>query len=274
MPSDQHVNPAGERSSSSSPSRPEALAADDTAFQPGVLRDPVSRIRLQSQVKRIGRRPDNDIIVAALGVSKQHAELRRTSAGRYSIIDLGSHNGTYVNGTRVSEQELNEGDIIAIGHASFRLAAGQLIEYVGDRTDEEPPAGDGTDEELLAGMIVTRLERWLELEGIFEVAGAGHVELAGEIDWEPGSGTLYLRRIDDGRVWRVDVPVAVRPATPEEAKTALQRERDLAAGLRRLLEAREQRIDSLQAELRALAAGNPAVLPVLDRLGIRPEPEA
>jgi len=123
-------------------------------------------------------------------------------------------------------------------------------------------------------MIVTRLERWLELEGAFEVPGAGHVELAGEIDWEPGSGTLYLRRPGDGKIWRVDVPVAVRPAAPEEAKTALQRERDLAAELRRQLDAREHRIDSLQAELRVLAAGNPAVLPVLDRLGIRPEPEA
>jgi hypothetical protein len=87
------------------------------------------------------------------------------------------------------------------------------------------------------------------------------------------SPTLYLRRLDDGTVWRVDVPVAVRPATPEETKTALQREQDLAAKLRRQLDAREHRIDSLQAELRVLAAGNPAVLPVLDRLGIRPEPD-
>ncbi len=228
-----------------------------------MLRDPASRIRIQPQVRRIGRGPGNDIVVMDLGVSKQHAELRRTPAGRYSVIDLGSHGGTYVNGTRVSQQELNEGDIIAIGHATFRLADGELIEY----------AGDGADEELLAQMIVTRLERWLEREGAFEVPGAGRVELAAEIGWEPGSGTLYLRRLDDGRVWRVDVPVAVRPATPEEAKPALQRERDLTAELRRQLDAREHRIDSLQAELRALAAGNPAVLPVLDRLGIRPEPE-
>jgi pSer/pThr/pTyr-binding forkhead associated (FHA) protein len=69
-----------------------------------------------------------------------------TPTGRYSIIDLGSHDGTYVNGTRVNQQELNEGDIIAIGHATFLLAGGELIEY----------AGDG---ELLAGMVVTRLER-------------------------------------------------------------------------------------------------------------------
>jgi hypothetical protein len=267
MPSDQHVTPAEETSSTSSPSRPRDPAADGTVSIPGVPRDPASRIRIRSQGKRIGRSPDNDIIVAALGVSKQHAELRRTSAGRYSIIDLGSHNGTYVNGTRISEhelQELNEGDIIVIGHATFRLAGGELIERV----------DDGADGKLLAGMILTRLERWLELEGAFEVPGVGQVELAGEVGWEPGSGTLYLRRIDGGRLWRVDVPVAARPATPEEVKTALERERDLAAELRRQLDAREHRIDSLQSELRALAAGNPAMRPVLDRLGIRPEPEA
>jgi len=82
---------------------------------------------------RIGRRPDNDTVVADLGVSEHHAELRRTPAGRYSITDLGSHNGTYVNGTRVSQQEITEDDIIAIGHAAtFRLSAGQLTEHIDD----------------------------------------------------------------------------------------------------------------------------------------------
>ena len=272
---DQHVNPAEEPSTTSSPSRPGNRAADGTAFIPGVSRDPASRIRIDPasririapQVKRIGRSPDNNVVVSELGVSKQHAELRRTPTGRFLIIDLGSQTGTYVNGTRLGEQELrelNEGDIIAIGQVTFRLAGGELVEYL----------DDGTDKELLAGMIVARLERWLELEGAFEVPGVGQVELAGEIARGPGSGTVYLRRTGDGRVWRVDVPVTVRPATPEETKTALERERDLAAELRRQLDARERRLDSLEAELRALAAGNPAMLPVLDRLGIRPEPEA
>ena len=53
----------------------------------------------------LGRSTDRDIIVTDLGVSKQHAELRRSPAGRYSIIDLGRHNGTYANGTRASQQK-------------------------------------------------------------------------------------------------------------------------------------------------------------------------
>jgi pSer/pThr/pTyr-binding forkhead associated (FHA) protein len=128
MPPDQHVNPAEEPSSTSSPSRPADPPAEGTTFMPGVPREPASRIRIQPQVMRIGRRPDNDIIVSDLGVSKQHAELRRSPTGGYSIVDLGSHNGTFVNGTRVTQQELKEGDIIAIGHATFRLVGGELIE--------------------------------------------------------------------------------------------------------------------------------------------------
>ncbi|MGH3280096.1 MAG: FHA domain-containing protein [Trebonia sp.] len=119
------------------PERPQSVeprdSSSDTTFMPGVLRDPTSRVRIdQSQAMRIGRRPDNDIVVSDLGVSKQHAELRRSPTGQYSIIDLGSHNGTFVNGTRVNEAELSDDDIIAIGHATFRLIGGVLIEYVDD----------------------------------------------------------------------------------------------------------------------------------------------
>lgn len=128
-----------------------------------------------------------------------------------------------------------------------------------------------SDEELLAGILLMRIERWLEQEGVFDIAGFGDVELAGELDWEPGAGPVYLRKLDNGQVWRADITITARPATPEEAKTALQREQDRTAELRRQLDARERRIDTLQAEFRALAAGNPEVLPALDRLGISPE---
>jgi pSer/pThr/pTyr-binding forkhead associated (FHA) protein len=88
---------------------------------------------------RIGRRPGNGLVVCELGVSKQHAELRLSPAGRYSIIDLGSHNGTYVNGTRVDQAELTDGDTIGIGHhATFRFSGGELRPYAG----EGPGSGD------------------------------------------------------------------------------------------------------------------------------------
>ena len=42
-----------------------------------------------------------------------------------------------------------------------------------------------SDEELLAGALHARIERWLELAGVFTILGFGDVELAGELDWEP-----------------------------------------------------------------------------------------
>src|ERR1700684_4394581 len=93
---------------------------------------------------RIGRHPGNDIIVAELGVSKRHAELRRAADGRYTIVDLGSHNRTYVNGFRGDAAERTEGDIIRIGHAAFRLSGGELCPYAGKSpgsgNDSEGPA--------------------------------------------------------------------------------------------------------------------------------------
>ena len=73
-----------------------------------------------------------------------------------------------------------------------------------------------SDEELLAGVLHLRIERWLEQEGVFDVAGFGDVELAGELDWEPGAGWVYLRRMDDAQIWRVDITVTARPAAPGE----------------------------------------------------------
>src|ERR1700760_3516223 len=58
---------------------------------PAVLPLPTSRMR-------IGRTDDNDLVLSDLSVSKRHAELRKTSDGKYQIADLGSHNGTFVNG--------------------------------------------------------------------------------------------------------------------------------------------------------------------------------
>ena len=110
---------------------PQPGAADvSLAHLPSVDRRPTARLPLPAKVMRIGRTPDNDLVVSDLGVSRKHAELRKSPTGRYQIIDLGSHNGTYVNGSRVGQAELSDEDIISIGHATFRLADGELREYV------------------------------------------------------------------------------------------------------------------------------------------------
>jgi hypothetical protein len=63
----------------------------------------------------IGRSRDCDIHVADPNVSRQHAEIRPDGNGAYTLIDLGSTNGSELNGERVSHVQLSEGDTIRIG---------------------------------------------------------------------------------------------------------------------------------------------------------------
>lgn len=79
---------------------------------------------------RIGRAPENDLVVNDLVVSRRHAELRGLPDGGYQIVDLGSHNGTYLNGAAVAVARVTEGDIVGIGHSAFCLVGDRLEEYV------------------------------------------------------------------------------------------------------------------------------------------------
>jgi ABC-type multidrug transport system ATPase subunit len=79
---------------------------------------------------RIGREPDNDIVLHDLLASRYHAELRMLAPGRFEIVDLNSHNGTFVEGVRVSRKELHEGSVVAIARHHLRLQNGRLEEFI------------------------------------------------------------------------------------------------------------------------------------------------
>jgi ABC-type multidrug transport system ATPase subunit/pSer/pThr/pTyr-binding forkhead associated (FHA) protein len=83
----------------------------------------------------IGRTPDNDVVVEDLLVSRNHASISRLPNGQFEVVDLGSTNGTFVNGRRVSTAHLGEGDLISIGSHVFRFAA----QSVQERLDPSGP---------------------------------------------------------------------------------------------------------------------------------------
>jgi hypothetical protein len=66
----------------------------------------------------IGRSEDNQLRLLDPGVSRRHVLVMATPGG-YTIRDLGSQNGTYVNGTRVDESPLADGDRITIGEINL-----------------------------------------------------------------------------------------------------------------------------------------------------------
>jgi ABC-type multidrug transport system ATPase subunit len=96
----------------------------------GTFRQPTTVRPLPARTVRIGRSADNDLVVDDLIVSRRHAELRAQPDGTYEIVDLGSHNGTYLNGTPVSRARVSPGDIVGIGHSAFCLVGDTLQEFV------------------------------------------------------------------------------------------------------------------------------------------------
>jgi adenylate cyclase len=78
----------------------------------------------------IGRHPDNTIQILDRIISKEHAQIQRTTEGMFLLRDLGSLNGTYIRGDRVHEHILMDGDEISLG--STRLL------FVEQKADDVP----------------------------------------------------------------------------------------------------------------------------------------
>jgi hypothetical protein len=78
-----------------------------------------SRVRLGDEPAVIGRVPECAIPLSDPQVSRRHAEVRRDDFG-FKVVDLGSTNGTQVNGVTVKEQSLSDGDVIGVGSTSLR----------------------------------------------------------------------------------------------------------------------------------------------------------
>jgi hypothetical protein len=77
-----------------------------------------SRFLLDSDLTTVGRHPGSDIFLDDVTVSRRHAEFYR-HAGGFTVRDVGSLNGTYVNRERIEEADLSDGDEVQVG--KFRL---------------------------------------------------------------------------------------------------------------------------------------------------------
>jgi pSer/pThr/pTyr-binding forkhead associated (FHA) protein len=82
-----------------------------------------SRFLLDSQSVKIGRDLNNEICFDDITVSRSHALIEKTDAG-YTIKDLGSLNGTYLNAVAIKNSSLNAGDEIQIGKYHLTLFIG------------------------------------------------------------------------------------------------------------------------------------------------------
>ena len=74
-----------------------------------------ARFLLDGEKTTAGRRPDSDIFLDDVTVSRRHAEFVRRADGSFAVRDVGSLNGTYVQRDRIDEAVLRDGDEVQIG---------------------------------------------------------------------------------------------------------------------------------------------------------------
>jgi FHA domain-containing protein len=115
------------------------------------LRGPLGRTELGATVLTIGSSPDNQLVVNDVKVSAHHAEIR-PEGQRFSIIDLGSTHGTYVDSQRLdwnTAHQLTPGSIITIGDTTFTYEEGEAAPLASpfngtrasEMSDSETPVG-------------------------------------------------------------------------------------------------------------------------------------
>lgn len=79
---------------------------------------------LPGDAETIGRESKNDIVIPDINVSRVHAEIRQDESGAWILTDLGSTNGTFVNGRQIKSAALSDADRIIVGTTNLEF---QLI---------------------------------------------------------------------------------------------------------------------------------------------------
>ncbi len=106
------------------------------------------RVAVGDAPVRIGRKAGNDLVLADEKTSGVHCELV-TEDGRVVLRDLGSTNGTFLDGKRVTEVVLTPGDVVTVGRIRVRFGDG----------DEAAPAADDDGEFSLRTLDASRLQK-------------------------------------------------------------------------------------------------------------------
>jgi len=92
----------------------EVRQSEDGGFLAEIVLPDGRRVTIGSEPVVVGRLPECDVVLADSNVSRRHAEFRRKDDGVF-VTDLGSTNGTRVNGAPIREQLLASGDEVAVG---------------------------------------------------------------------------------------------------------------------------------------------------------------
>jgi predicted component of type VI protein secretion system len=153
-------------------------------------------IVLDTQDLSLGRSPENDLAIDEPEMSRQHALFKRTVEG-CRVDDMGTSNGTNVNGENVDHADLRHGDVIKIGEVEITYAQttrnpaslGPSVEYASQlKSFGSPMAGRGHDGEA----TILGLMDAVGGDDDFEVQSAGDFDLELNAERPPGTRTRNL----------------------------------------------------------------------------------
>jgi pSer/pThr/pTyr-binding forkhead associated (FHA) protein len=147
----------------------------------------VKEVQLVKEKTTIGRRPYNDIVIDNLAVSGEHA-IVQTIAGNTFLEDLNSTNGTYLNGTLIKKQRLQNGDTFEIGKCKLKFLGDLNTRPTGSIVEPSDNAGNGTLQAAIKVLSGSALGREVPLTKVVTTIG------------KPGIGVAAVTRRQHGYV--------------------------------------------------------------------------
>jgi len=119
------------------------------------------RITLESYPFTLGRNPTCDLPIDSAKVSREHAVIRREE-GQTWIEDLGSTNGTFLNGHRVDRAALSDGDVLVVADVSFTFYSGRTTAARATATQVLDLASPGAETVRSAADLILGVRRLSE----------------------------------------------------------------------------------------------------------------
>jgi len=147
----------------------------------------------------IGRGKNSTVVLNSQQVSRSHTRIEKSGEGEYTVLDLGSTNGTFVNGKRIEKKLLKNRDILQVGPIRFLFADGkvyQLNEKDVVRLDIVNTSKSIHGTEILRDTSLSILPR--EFVGILGPSGAGKSTLMSVMNGNllPTTGKVTLNSMD------------------------------------------------------------------------------
>ncbi|MFH0800461.1 MAG: sigma 54-interacting transcriptional regulator [Pseudomonadota bacterium] len=152
------------------------------------------KLTLNKNLTKIGKRETNDMVVTDKTVSRNHLEIEYASDS-FLLRDLGSTNGTFLNGSKVKEAYLSPGDLVKVGNTTMEFVA----------FDEKVKIEPSDREEF--GLMVGKSRKMRQIFSILEKISPTHATVI--IEGETGTGKDLVSRAIHENSQRKDKPFVV-----------------------------------------------------------------